>query len=387
MQSRPHTQERIYTRARLVLRDEIVRGTLRVRQGRIVDLDPGDTPSRLPWAIDLEDDLLLPGLVELHTDNLERHAMPRPRVRMPMWGAVQGHDAELAAAGITTVFDAIGIGDPYGQGFRAQHLGELLPVLDALDDAGLLRVDHRIHARCELPAPDARRLFEPFARHVRLGLISLMDHTPGQRQWADLVAARHHYTGKKGWTDEQFDLEVRLAPRRQAECVRPNRAWFSGFAREAGLVMASHDDTTEAHVEEALAAGVRISEFPTTLAAARRASAAGLLTLGGAPNVIRGLSHAGNVAVRALADEGVLGALSSDYVPGSLVQAVWRLGRETPLGLAAAVRLASLNPAEAVGLGDRGVIAPGRRADLVRVREVAGQPVVRAVWRGGQPIF
>ncbi|MEY2875085.1 MAG: phosphonate metabolism protein PhnM [Pseudomonadota bacterium] len=377
-------QEQVMTRARLVLPGEVVTGTVVLRGGCIVEMDR--TLSRLPSAIDLDGDFLLPGLVELHTDNLERHAMPRPKVRFPMWGAVQAHDAEVACAGITTVFDAVGVGDPYGQGFRAQNQGELLSVLDALEAAGVLRADHRIHARCELPAANTRALFEPFAHHPRLGLISLMDHTPGQRQWSDLDHARTYYTGKKGWTNAQFDHEVQLAPARQRDHAGPNRDWFAAYARATGLALASHDDTTAAHVDEAHHLGAVISEFPTTLAAARRARAHGLLTLAGAPNVLRGTSHAGNVAAVTLVREGVLDALSSDYVPASLLAAAWQLSREGLLDLPAAVRLVTLQPARAAGLADRGALAPGLRADLVRVREVAGHPAVRAVWNTGRRV-
>ena len=377
-------QEQVMTRARLVLPGEVVTGTVVLRGGRIVDLDRA--PSTLASAIDLDGDYLLPGLVELHTDNLERHAMPRPKVRFPMWGAVQAHDAEVACAGITTVFDAIGVGDPYHQGFRAQNQGELLPVLDALEEAGVLRADHRIHARCELPAANTRALFEPFAHHRRLGLVSLMDHTPGQRQWADLDHARVYYTGKKGWSDAQFDHEVRLAPARQRDHTGPNRDWFAAYARATGTALASHDDTTAAHVDEAHHLGAVISEFPTTLEAARRARARGLLTLAGAPNVLRGASHAGNVAAVTLVREGVLDALSSDYLPSSLLAAAWQLADEGLLDLPAAVRLVTQQPAHAVGLTDRGALACGLRADLVRVRTVAGHPVVREVWNAGRRV-
>jgi alpha-D-ribose 1-methylphosphonate 5-triphosphate diphosphatase len=377
-------QEQVMTRARLVLPGEVVTGTVVLRGGRIVDLDRA--PSTLASAIDLDGDYLLPGLVELHTDNLERHAMPRPKVRFPMWGAVQAHDAEVACAGITTVFDAVGVGDPYGQGFRAQSQGELLPVLDALEAAGVLRADHRIHARCELPAANARALFEPFAHHPRLGLISLMDHTPGQRQWADLDHARVYYTGKKGWTDAQFDHEVQLAPARQRDHAGPNRDWFAAHARATGIALASHDDTTAVHVDEAHHLGAMICEFPTTLDAARRARTHGLLTLAGAPNVLRGTSHAGNVAAVTLVREGVLDALSSDYLPSSLLAAAWQLADAGLLDLPAAIRLVTLQPARAAGLDDRGALAVGLRADLVRVRTVAGHPVVRGVWNTGRRV-
>lgn len=379
------TSELVIRNASVVLPDRVLqRATVCVRDGLIADVD--DAASALPAAVDLGGDWLLPGLVEVHTDNLERHVTPRPRTHFPMAGALPAHDAEIAGAGITTVLDAIGVGDPYLEGFRAHDQSALLGVLDALDAAGALRADHRVHVRVELPAPNARELFEPFAHHPRLALVSLMDHTPGQRQWHDVEKARVFYTGRKGWTDERFDEEVRIAPERQARHARPNRAWFVQFARAHGVALATHDDTTEAHVDEAFRDGASMSEFPTTLAAARRARKLGMVTVAGAPNVVRGGSHSGNVAALDLARDGVLDALSSDYLPSSLLAAAWALQREAGFAPAEAVALVSRGPALACGLADRGAIAPGLRGDLVRVREVGGQPVVMQVWRGGRRV-
>lgn len=378
--------ELLLSNARIVLADRVIeRGSLLCREGRIVDISSTTSPAR--GALDLDGDWLLPGLVELHTDNLERHVQPRPKTSFPMPAAVLAHDAEIAAAGISTVFDAIGVGDPYGDGFRARDQSELLSVLDQMDAAGVLRADHRIHVRCELPADNAQALFQPFAGHARLGLISLMDHTPGQRQWTDIEQARTYYTGKKGWSQAMFDEEVRRAPERQAAHARPNEAWFAAYAREQGIVLASHDDTTPAHADEAHALGAVMSEFPTTLAAARRARALGLTTVAGAPNVVRGGSHSGNVAAVELAREGLLDALSSDYVPASLLLAAWTLMREAGFAPSEALAVVSLNPARSVGLNDRGQLLPGLRADLVRVREVAGRPVVRQLWREQQRVI
>lgn len=377
--------EQIFTNARVVLGNEVLaRATVRVADGRIAAIDGGACTQA--GAIDFEGDWLLPGLVEVHTDNLERHVMPRPKVTFPMRAAVQAHDAELAAAGITTVLDAIGVGDPYGDGFRSRDQSALLGVLDQLESAGALRCQHLIHVRCELPAPNAQELFEPFAGHPRLRLISLMDHTPGQRQWTDVEQARIYYTGKKGWSDAQFDEEVRIAPQRQATYAQPNRRWFADFAREHGVALATHDDTTLEHVDEARALGASMSEFPTTLAAARHAHAHGLKTIAGAPNVVRGGSHSGNVAAATLAREGVLDGLSSDYVPGSLLQAAWVLHRDAGFSLPEAMRVVARGPAEAAGLHDRGEIAPGLRGDLLRVREVEAHPVVREVYVAGRRV-
>ncbi len=374
----------VITNALIVLAHEVVRGSAHLVDGRIAALDSG--PCSLPAALDFEGDLLLPGLVELHTDNLERHAMPRPGVAFPMRQAVQAHDAEIAAAGITTVFDAVGAGDPYDAGFRSQDQGELLAMLDLLDAAGVLKARHYVHVRCELPAPNARELFQPFAGHGRLRLMSLMDHTPGQRQWADLEQARRHHVGKKGWSHARFEEELRLAPERQARYAAGNRLWFAAFAHSHGIPLATHDDATPAHVDEALAAGATVAEFPTTLQAARHAKACGLATVAGAPNVVRGGSHAGNVAALALAREGLLDMLSSDYVPASLLQAAWQLHTQAGFSLPEALALVSRRPARAAGLADRGEIAPGLRADLLRVARVAGQPVVREVRVGGRRV-
>ena len=370
--------------ARIVLGTETLLGHVLVRDGRIAAVGSGGTA--VPGAQDLEGDFLLPGLVEMHTDNLERHVMPRPKVTFPMQAAVQAHDGEIASAGITTVLDAIGVGDPYDEGFRSRDQSELLRVLDRLDDAGALRADHHIHVRAELPAPNTLELFQPFREHRRLRLISLMDHTPGQRQWSEIAHARVYYTGKKGWSNDKFDAEVRIAPDRQAKYAQPHRQWFADFARTHGVALATHDDTTVEHVDQALALGAVMSEFPTSLAAARRARACGLATIAGAPNIVRGGSHSGNVSALELAREGVLDALSSDYVPASLLLAAWILRRDAGFSLSEAIRVVSHAPARACGFDDRGEIANGLRADLVRVREVDGHPVVREVWSLGRRV-
>jgi len=271
--------------------------------------------------------------------------------------------------------------------FRSRDQSSLLKVLDALEHAGALRAAHLIHVRCELPAPNARALFEPFVGHRRLRLMSLMDHTPGQRQWRDVEHARTYYTGKKGWSDEKFREEVRIAPERQARYAEPHRRWFADFAREHRIALATHDDTTATHVDEAHALGAAMSEFPTTLEAARRARALGLSTVAGAPNVVRGGSHSGNVSALDLAREGVLNALSSDYVPSSLLQSAWLLQRHAGFSLSDAVDIVARGPALACGLDDRGEIAAGLRADLVRVRMIGGEPAVREVYRQGRRVI
>lgn len=334
----------------------------------------------------------MPGFVEMHTDNFERHLMPRPKVQWTEMPALLAHDAEVAAAGITTVFDALGVGDADPDSLRGSTWDAVLEVLETCANHQLLRADHHLHVRCELPAPNTIELFAPFQEHPRLSLISLMDHTPGQRQWENIDVARVYYTGKKGWSNEKFERQVLHAGELQARYAEPHRAYFVDYCHTHHIALASHDDTTPAHVQQAHAEGASMSEFPTTLLAARTAHELGLLTVMGGPNVVRGGSHSGNVSAAELARHGLLDILSSDYVPGSLLSAVVRLVDEGIYTLPQAVATVSHHPAQATGLKDRGQIAVGLRADLIQVRFVTlpqggRHAVVRAVWKEGQRVL
>lgn len=375
-----------FTNARLVLPGEEVRGSLAVQGGTIQAVDLG--ASSVLSAVDLDGDYLLPGLVEVHTDNFERHLMPRPKVQWAVAPALLAHDAEIAAAGITTVLDALGVGEADTDSLRGSAWHSVLQALDACAEQGLLRADHHLHVRCELPAPNTIELFEPFHDHPRLSLISLMDHTPGQRQWENIEQARIYYTGKKGWSQEKFERQVQHAAQLQAQYAQPHRSYFVDYCRAHGIALASHDDTTVDHVHQAHGEGASMSEFPTTLAAAEAAHERGLLTVMGGPNVVRGGSHSGNVAASDLARKGLLDVLSSDYVPGSLLSAATRLVDDGIMPWHEAVQLVTLNPARAAGMQDRGALQQGLRADLVQVRMATmpcgtRQPVVRGVWREG----
>lgn len=384
------TPNTTFRNGRLVLGDEVVHGSVHVQDGRIAAISSG--PELGHAGHDLEGDYLMPGLVEIHTDNFERHLMPRPKVQWAELPALLAHDAEIAAAGITTVFDALGVGDTDPESLRGSAWHSVLETIDTCAQHDMLRADHHLHVRCELPAPNTIDLFAPFHGHDRLSLISLMDHTPGQRQWEDIEHARVYYTGKKGWSLEKFLHQVERAAELQARYAQPHRQYFVDYCRTHGIALASHDDTTEDHVLQAHAEGVTVSEFPTTVVAARTAHQRGMATVMGGPNVVRGGSHSGNVAAAELARLGLLDILSSDYVPGSLLSAVMRLVDDSILSLPQAVATVTRNPARSCGMSDRGEIRMGLRADLIQVRMVAlpkggHQAVVRAAWREGRRVI
>jgi alpha-D-ribose 1-methylphosphonate 5-triphosphate diphosphatase len=371
------------TNARVVLADAVIdRGTVHVRDGVIVEVSEG--PSGLAAALDLDGDFLMAGLVELHTDNMEKHVVPRPKVHWPVASALLAHDAQIAAAGITTVFDAIAVGGAIDNDDREVMLAESADAVRRFVASGLLRAEHFLHMRCEVPNPRALELYHPFENEPLVRLVSLMDHTPGQRQFVDADKLKVYYVGKYGLTDGQFAEMVSRRQGYQEKYADRHRRTIAAATRARGIVLASHDDATEAHIEEAAGLGLTISEFPTTVEAARAARARGMTTIMGGPNVVRGGSHSGNVSASELAAAGLLDALSSDYVPASLLHGALMLHDEQRISLPDAVATVTRNPARMVGLDDRGEIAVGRRADLIQVRRIdGGVPVVRSTWRQG----
>jgi alpha-D-ribose 1-methylphosphonate 5-triphosphate diphosphatase len=374
------SRERILKNARIVLKDKIVEGSLLIRDGRIVAIETGrcDAPGE-----DMDGDLLMPGLVELHTDHIEKHMKPRPGVMWNPMTALLAHDAQLCAAGITTVLDAVRIGNAeHREDDDAMALSTSAQIL-ACRENGVLRADHLIHLRCEISAPNVGDLYDRIADHPLIRLVSIMDHTPGQRQFTRIDKWREYYGGKTGKSAKELDaLIVRMHANAEANSDR-NRHALAAASRARGYTLASHDDATEEHVDEAIALGMTIAEFPTTHAAAAAAARKGLRIIAGSPNLVRGGSHSGNVSAVDLARQGHLDALSSDYVPVSLLHSAFLLKEQVVGDLPTAARKITSTPAQMVGLTDRGEIAEGLRADLIQVNDRFEAPVIRKVWREG----
>ncbi len=378
------TAEFVISNARIVLENEIVNGSILVRDGKIADIAGSNSRT----GMDFDGDYVLPGLVELHTDHLESHYSPRPGVRWEKLSAIQAHDAQIVTSGITTVFDCLRMGSDEDGGFKA---GEMRAMADAMTQATAedrLRADHLIHLRCEVSTADVLEHFDEFADVPQVRLVSLMDHAPGQRQFQTMEQYIYFYKTKKGISDEAFNAFVERRMELSQTYASPHRTAIARACHARGIAIASHDDATLDHVEEARAFGIRLAEFPTSIEAAEASHKAGMSVLMGAPNIVRGKSHSGNIAARDLALLGVLDVLSSDYVPLSLIHAPFVLADENEtINLVDAIRMVTANPARTVGLDDRGRIAPGLRADLVRLnRNNGGVPVVRSVWRQGHRV-
>lgn len=376
----------IITNVNLVLENEVVRGSVELRDGVIANMS--DSTSQLPGAFDGENGFLMPGLIELHTDNLEKYFTPRPKVNWPPLSAMSAHDTQLIGSGITTVLDAVALGD-YRDGNRQENLDQFINTVAESQKRGLTRAEHRIHLRCEVPHSTTVGLFERYVNMPEVQLVSVMDHAPGQRQFVNLDKYRTYYQGKYNMTDAEMAVYEKDQVAQSERWSKQNRDEITRQCRDLNIPTASHDDATSAHVTESKELGMVIAEFPTTVEAAKRSHELGLKVMMGAPNVVRGGSHSGNVAAHELASLGVLDILSSDYYPVSLLDAVFTLVNDerNHLDMAQAVQLATLNPAQALGLHDRGVVAEGKRADLVLAHRVDGHQLVSRVWREGKKVF
>jgi alpha-D-ribose 1-methylphosphonate 5-triphosphate diphosphatase len=374
-----------FKNARIVLPDAVIDGTLSVKDALIAAVD--DSAAAPPDAVDCEGDYLLPGLVELHTDNIEKHFQPRAQVYWDAVSAAVAHDGHIATSGITTVYDSLCLGLTEKGELRAAHVGPIIEGVIEAREAGMLRADHRIHLRCEVIGEEVLDQLSEHDDNALVGLVSLMDHAPGQRQTADIEVWRRLRREVDGQSEQEIaEAYERLTAASRDHGPRQRRA-VAQWARDRGISLASHDDETEDHVRESAEIGCSIAEFPTTRVAAEACRAHGLAVLMGGPNLVRGRSSYGNITARDLAAAGLLDIISSDYVPASMLHGAFSLvehvaGWDVPRTVATV----TATPARHAGLHDRGVLEPGKRADLIRVRLVRGRPVVRGVWVDGERV-
>lgn len=375
------TETRIFSDQVITPKGQIA-AELVLRDGLIAAVDPVQTPTA--QALDWRGDAIIPGLIDIHTDNLEKHYQPRPGALWDAYGAALAHDGQCVTAGITTVFDSLSLHGRKDGLDRKDALGPMIGGMDQAQRDGALRADHLLHLRCEVTNPELLNLLEPHADNPRLKLLSIMDHTPGQRQTANVERLQERMAAAGRTSSEIEEMLARRHSGRDPGVAYDNRRKVVAFAREYGLPLAAHDDETLEHVEEAHDDGCAIAEFPVTLLAARRARDLGMAVAMGAPNFVRGGSHSGNLSARESAEAGVLDILASDYVPLSMLRAAFMLIDQLGWAPHQAIATATSGPAQSVGLTDRGELTPGLRADLVRIsRRTGGWPVPTEVWRQG----
>lgn len=372
------------TNARVVLADSIIEeGSVLIDDGKIVTINPKNVTEDVK-VIDLEGKVLMPGMIDLHCDALEKEVEPRANVYFPLDFACAQADKRNANAGITTVYHAVSFAHEELGVRNNNFAADIARAVHEWQPHGL--VDNRVHCRYEITdetgLPVLKKLLEDNAMH----LISMMDHTPGQGQFKDMAAYRDYLTRTYKKTADEVDVIVER--KLEAASGAFGRMQELAFcAHEAGISVASHDDDSVERVETMNGIGADISEFPITLEAAQAARAAGMSTIFGAPNILRGKSQSGSMKAIDAIHAGVADCLCADYSPASLIVSIFKIPELSDLDLPAAIRLVTLNPAKAAQLGDRGEIAVGKRADLIAVGMPGGLPQVTDVWSNGKVAY
>ncbi len=372
----------IFANAMIIAENRQFIGQITVENGIITEVKESTVIPQ--GAQDCNGDFVSPGLIELHTDNLEHHLQPRPEVKWPVCSAILAHDQELASTGITTVFDAIRIGSILSEkkALFDGYARETVTAINTLLSEGSMKISHFIHLRAETCSETLIEELDEFNADDRVNMISLMNHTPGQRQFRDIDKLEKYLSNKHSMTKEQLqehfkfqrDLHERLGVKHTAATVAK--------AKTLNILLASHDDTTSEDVAESKLNGSTLAEFPTTLEAAKACRSEGIIIMMGAPNLVRGGSHSGNIAASELDDHNLLDVLSSDYVPASLLLGAVSLGLRRG-NMASGISAATSVPARAAGLNDRGVIMPGKRADILQFKLAGEIPVIQSVYSKG----
>ncbi|MBC8078623.1 MAG: alpha-D-ribose 1-methylphosphonate 5-triphosphate diphosphatase [Chloroflexales bacterium] len=373
----------LLTNARIVLPNQLIeRATLLLEDDRIAAIDP--VAPRADVVVDLAGALLLPGLVDLHCDALEKDVEPRPNALFPLDFAVATADRRSAFCGITTIFHAVSFA--HGElGVRSAATAAAI-VASIAEARQHTLVDNRVHARYEVTDPHSMPLLGELLTGAQVDALSFMDHTPGQGQFKSLEAYQRHLRQSYG-VDANAAVAIIDQKRAQHADAYDRVRSLATLARAGDVPLISHDDDSPGRVARMAEFGVRISEFPVNLETARAATAAGMHTVFGAPNVLRGQSQSGSMRAIEAVRAQVAACLCSDYAPSTLLAATLRLPQLSNLSLPQAVGLVTANPAHAVGLRDRGELAVGLRADCIAVDTSRTYPQVAAVWVAGCPVL
>ena len=355
--------------------EKVITGaSLRIEGGIIAEIVPRVVPS----GVDGTGLFLCPGFIDMHGDMIEFEVEPRAGVDFPKRPAIAHLDSRMAACGFTTAYAAISF---CTNSFRGERRSREHSEAIIRASCG---IDHRIHARFDIDFPEAEEVLSDLLAAGLVDLVSLMDHTPGQGQYRDLERHIAKIALQKNITHEAAQRHVMdKVERAGPEADRWSRLQqFAALSRKAAIKLASHDDDTVRKVSMMMTFGSVISEFPITIDVARAATEHGMFVAMGAPNAMRGQSYSGNLSAREAHAAGFLHILAADYHPASMLPAILALAENDADGLCGAVRLASTNPAKALGLNDRGSLLPGNQADIAILDLRSNPRVVATLVRG-----
>ncbi|NCN44241.1 MAG: alpha-D-ribose 1-methylphosphonate 5-triphosphate diphosphatase [Piscirickettsiaceae bacterium CG_4_9_14_3_um_filter_43_564] len=372
------------TNANIVLAEDVLtNASLLIENGLISAINPENIPDQVQ-TVDAQGKTVMPGMIDLHCDALEKEVEPRPNVHFPIDFACAQADKRNAGAGITTVYHALSFANEELGVRNNQFAKEIAEAVHQFQPHAL--VDNRVHCRYEITDPTGLPILMELMEKRSMHLVSLMDHTPGQGQFKDLAAYKAYFGKSYQKSDAELDQFI-AQKQQQAEGAMERVEQLVKMAHAQGISVASHDDDCKERVDTMTALGVDISEFPINMETAEYARAKGMKTIMGAPNILRGKSQSGSMRALDAVNAGVCDCLCADYSPATLIMAVFKLAEVSKLTLAQAIQLVTKNPAEAAKLHDRGVIEVGKRADIIMIANLDGLVQVSDVFVEGVLAF
>lgn len=350
-------------------------------------------------AVDLHDMEVLdarggyvsPGFVDIHSDYIETIVSPRPTSVMSMNIGLRESERILMTHGITTIFHSLSYyGDDKYSHKAIRNPENVQKCVDAIyashSEPHLIR--HRLHARFEIDSIDQIPNLERNILDCKVHLLSFMDHTPGQGQYRNLEIYKNIMRGYRSMTDQEADVLIQ-------EQVDKTKMTFDDIERlsrlaiEQNIAVASHDDDDVAKLKLVQSYGTTISEFPITLDVAKEAKKMGMKTIAGAPNILIGGSHSGNLSASEAIQAQVIDIICSDYYPPAMLHGIFELARKYDEDLHRLFQLVTINPARAVNLDHEiGSIEVGKKADILIIEQMEdGYPVVTTTMVDGSIIM
>lgn len=381
----------IIKNAHIVLRDRCLdHGAIAIHNDIITEIS-ADADALLPkantYVVDAQGAHLLPGFIDTHSDHIERIIQPRPQSMIGFELALREQEKQLVNQGITTMYHSLSIADVRRKNplRSAENMMELARMIHSMHEGEHL-IRHRFHCRYDLCNLHDYDLLLQMLGEGLIHYLSFTDHTPGQGQYRDVAFFKEQVLGG-GHTDEERD-RILLERMTREKLTRQQMERVADLAAQKHVPIASHDDDTEEKLDYVTRnLGAAISEFPVELEIARQARHRGMQVVVGATNVLMGRSHSNNLSATTAIQEGCADILVSDYFPPSILHAVYKLYEQGILPLHEAVRMASHNPAVAMGVADQvGSIAPGQQADLLLVNRRGRIPSVESVFIAGERV-
>lgn len=383
----------IVTNGKVVLPERIIEAAIVIVDGRIDALlernsEINNWIIQHPQAIrlDAKNQYILPGLIDIHCDAIEKEVQPRPNTLFPLQMALLEFERKLPIHGITTMYHSLSLG--VGLSLRGDHL--LIGMIETINDYRKKRsmIRNRIHLRFEVSHLTGMPIVERLLDEKAIDYLSFMDHSPGQGQYREPGSFERYVMKNQGVGLDEVRVIVDELIQRRQQVSSDHLQHLSILAARAGIAIASHDDDSKDKVDEAVSNGVSVCEFPINLETAKYAAERGLRVCVGAPNVVRGASHDKNLKAVDAISEGSADILCSDYHPSSMLAAIFKLADDGIAALPAAVRMASLHPAQALGVcSEIGSIELGKAADLIIVDRYEGLPWVTNTIIGGHVVY